>query len=465
MKATKEAQARIKINRLLEESGWRLTDSDKGKANVSLETKTPLGDDFEHVKNGFIDYLLLDNNQKPVCVLEAKRESIPPLSAKEQARRYANSIHARYVILSNGNTHYLWDLQFGNPEPVSTFPTLEMLVCNEDFKPDIQSLADENITNNYIARSQRPDFESDPSYLDESTRKEFIEKNKLKILRNYQVQAIKAIQTSARNGNTRFLLEMATGTGKTLTCAAIIKLFLQTGNTRRALFLVDRIELENQAEKAFTQAIGNAYTVKIYKKDKDGWNTADILISTVQTLQSSDRFRNFSPTDFDLLISDEAHRSIGGNARAVFEYFKGFKIGLTATPKDYLKNADTDSNTEKSYEKRLLLDTYRTFGCESGEPTFRYSLTDGVSDPDGPFLVNPETVKILTEISTQLLSDEGLDVHRITEESEEIDETFGIKDYEKKFFNHETNVTWCRAFIENAMRDPISEEMGKSIIF
>jgi type I restriction enzyme R subunit len=134
--AKKEAQARIKINCLLEESGWRLTDSDNGKANVSLETKTPLGDDFEHVKNGFIDYLLLDNNQKPVCVLETKRETIPPLSAKEQARRYANSIHARYVLLSNGNTHYLWDLQFGNHEPVSVFLTLEMLASNEDFKPD-----------------------------------------------------------------------------------------------------------------------------------------------------------------------------------------------------------------------------------------------------------------------------------------------------------------------------------------
>ena len=205
--------------------------------------------------------------------------------------------------------------------------------------------------------------------------------------------------------------------------------------------------------------------IRSYKKDKDGWNTADILISTVQSLQSGDRFRDFSPTDFDLLISDEAHRSIGGNARAVFEYFKGFKIGLTATPKDYLKNVDTDSNTEKSYEKRLLLDTYRTFGCERGEPTFRYSLTDGVSDPDGPFLVNPETVKILTEISTQLLSNEGLDIHKITDEGEEIEETFQIKDYEKKFFNRETNAAWCRAFIENAMRDPISKEMGKSIIF
>jgi type I restriction enzyme R subunit len=217
----KEAQARIKINRLLEESGWRFADCPNGKANISLETQTPLGDDFEHTKNGYIDYLLLDSNQKPLAVLEAKRESIPPLSAKEQARRYATSIHARYVILSNGNTHYLWDLQFGNPEPVSVFPTLEMLEGNKDFIPDITALYGETITGNYIALSQKPLFESDPSYLEEASRTAFIEKNKLKILRDYQVRAIKAIQTAANGGNTRFLLEMATGTGKTLTCAAI----------------------------------------------------------------------------------------------------------------------------------------------------------------------------------------------------------------------------------------------------
>src|ERR1019366_10489493 len=97
----------------------------------------------------------------------------------------------------------------------------------------------------------------------------------------------------------------------------------------------------------------------------------------------------FSPTDFDLVISDEAHRSIGGNARAVFEYFVGYKRGLTATPKDYLKRFDQTNPTTRDpreLERRLLVDTYRTFGCESGDPTFRYSLLDGVREG---FLINP----------------------------------------------------------------------------
>ena len=127
MSGQKEAKARLKINKLLEDAGWRLIDEDGKHANVEVESKVDLGDDFENTHNGYTDYQLLDDNHRPIAVLEAKRESIPPLSAKEQARAYANSIHARYIILSNGNTHYLWDMQFGNPEPISSFPTLKSL--------------------------------------------------------------------------------------------------------------------------------------------------------------------------------------------------------------------------------------------------------------------------------------------------------------------------------------------------
>ena len=97
----------------------------------------------------------------------------------------------------------------------------------------------------------------------------------------------------------------------------------------------------------------------------------------------------FSPTDFDLVISDEAHRSIGGNSRAVFEFFLGYKLGLTATPKDYLKHVKIDKllqNDPRKLERRELLDTYKTFGCENSEPTYRYSLIDGVNEG---FLINP----------------------------------------------------------------------------
>ena len=113
MLAAKEATARIKINRLLEEAGWRFFDDDQGRANIVLEPNTKitenqidaLGDDFETTKNGFIDFLLLDNEGRPLIVLEAKSEGKNPLAAKEQARRYAREQNARFVILSNGNIH------------------------------------------------------------------------------------------------------------------------------------------------------------------------------------------------------------------------------------------------------------------------------------------------------------------------------------------------------------------------
>lgn len=153
--AQKEAKARLKINMLLSDAGWRLLDNEDGPANVDVENKVDIenpGDDFENTRRGFVDYLLLGSNQKPIAVLEAKRESIPPLSAKEQARDYANSLHVRYVILSNGNTHYLWDMQFGNPEPISSFPTLSSLEDEKKWVPDVDALVNENISRTYIAR-------------------------------------------------------------------------------------------------------------------------------------------------------------------------------------------------------------------------------------------------------------------------------------------------------------------------
>ena len=179
----------------------------------------------------------------------------------------------------------------------------------------------------------------------------------------------------------------------------------------------------------------------------------------------NDKYRyEFSPTDFDLIISDESHRSISGNARAVFEFFHGYKLGLTATPRDYLKGVDPDKvkeNDPREIERRMLRDTYVTFGCEGGDPTYRYSLLDGVKDG---FLINPRVLDARTEITTQLLSDKGYAVAIATEEGEET-ETFVSRDFEKNFFSEKTNSVFCQTFLENALRDPITNEIGKTIVF
>jgi type I restriction enzyme R subunit len=359
--AKKEAAARININKLLEEAGWLLVDEEGQKANVSLEShvkKEDLGNDFEKTKDGFVDYLLLGKDGYPLAVLEAKREETHPLSAKVQARDYASKVHARYIILSNGNIHYLWDTKEGNPEQIMRFPAQKSLENFQDYRPNPKSLAKEDVKDDYIAQSQMPGFEKSPLWqMGGESHKKFKEENKLKIMRPYQLEAVHAIQKAALKDKKRYLLEMATGTGKTLTCAAIIKLFLRTGNAKRVLFLVDRIELERQAEAAFKETLGKDYISVVYKKNKDDWQKAQIVITTVQSLLVNNRYRDeFSPTDFELVISDEAHRSISGNARAVFEYFVGYRVGLTATPKDYLKGFNkNESESQREFERRQLL--------------------------------------------------------------------------------------------------------------
>lgn len=472
--AAKEAKARIKLNKLLEEAGWRFFEDSHGKANIVLEPKVKLtkaridelGENFEAVSNGFIDFLLLDEAGFPLVVLEAKAEDKNPLIGKEQARKYAKSQNCRFIILSNGNLHYFWDLEQGNPHIITRFPSPDSIKGHNKFQPNAQKLITELVGRDYIALTQMPGYASEAGWKNDLERPAFEEKNRLRFLRDYQKRAVQSIQDAVAEGHSRFLFEMATGTGKTLTAAAVIKLFLRTGNASRVLFLVDRLELEDQANKAFIAQLKNDFTSVIYKERRDEWRKAEIVVTTVQSLLFNDKYKRlFSPTDFDLVISDEAHRSIGGNARAVFEYFVGYKLGLTATPRDYLKKFDASKPTSRDpreLERRLLLDTYRTFGCETGQPTFRYSLLDGVRDG---FLINPVVVDARTNITTQLLSDKGYAVAASNSEGQAAEETFFQKDFEKKFFSKATNQLFCETFLKNGLRDPISHEFGKSIVF
>jgi len=470
----KEATARIKINKLLEAAGWRFFPKDGLPANIRLEPSVTLkpadldtlGENFEKTSKGFIDFLLLDKRGFPLIVLEAKSEDKTPLIGKEQARKYARSMNCRFVILSNGNLHYFWDLDRGNPYIITSIPTPISVIGYQRVKPNPERLIQEQVKDDYIVLTQRPNYQSEAAWINEAERPAFIQTNKLRFLRYYQREAVSSLQRVVRDGKDRFLFEMATGTGKTLTAAAVIKLFLRSGNARRVLFLVDRLELEDQAKKAFVALLSADFQTVIYKENRGDWIRAEIVVTTVQSLLFNNKYqRLFSPTDFDLVISDEAHRSIGGNARAVFDYFIGYKLGLTATPKDYLKKFDKSKPTTRDpreMERRLLMDTYRTFGCESGEPTYRYSLLDGVKDG---YLVNPTVVDARTEVTTELLSDEGFVVSFTDDQGEDQQEAYKQREFEKRFFSGATNEVFCKTFLENALRDPISGEIGKSILF
>ncbi len=336
-----EATARIRINALLAKAGWRFFPGASGPANVSLEHGVAiepadldaLGDDFERTERGLVDFLLLDDRGLPLVVLEAKSERRQPLVGKEQARRYARSLNCRFVMLSNGNLHYFWDLERGDPHIITAFPTPESVGAFRKAVPDPQRLVDEPVGDDYIVLTQRPNYTSEAAWRNETERAGYVRAHALRFLRDYQLRAVHGLQQAVRQGSDRFLFEMATGTGKTLVAAAIIKLFLRTGNAGRVLFLVDRLELEDQAARAFRPCLSNDFDTVIYKEKRADWRSAHIVVTTVQALLFNNKYQTlFSPTDFDLVISDEAHRSIGGNARAVFDYFVGYKLGLTATP-------------------------------------------------------------------------------------------------------------------------------------
>ncbi|MDA1054690.1 MAG: DEAD/DEAH box helicase family protein [Planctomycetota bacterium] len=470
----KEATARIKINKLLEAAGWRFFADEAGPANIRLEPSViikesdlnALGENFEKTAKGFIDFLLLNEKSFPFIVLEAKAEDKNPLIGKEQARKYAKSQNCRFVILSNGNLHYFWDLERGNPYIITSFPTPSSVAGYQKTTPDPARLIADPVDDDYIVLTQRPGYQSEAAWRNEAERPGYIEANKLRFLRPYQKKAIHVLQAAIKSGKDRFLFEMATGTGKTLTAAAVIKLFLKSGNAARVLFLVDRLELETQAWKAFDLLLANDYQTVIFKENRDDWRRAEIVVSTVQSFLFNNKYQSlFSPTDFDLVISDEAHRSIGGNSRAVFEYFIGYKLGLTATPRDYLKKFDqTKSNTKdpREYERRLLLDTYRTFGCEDSQPTYRYTLLEGVKEG---YLINPTVVDARTGITTELLSEDGFVVEFKDDQGDDQKEAYKQREFEKRFFAPATNQLFCKTFLEHALRDPISGEIGKSIIF
>ena len=469
-----EATARIKINKLLEAAGWHFFADGNKPANICLETGVtikasdldPLGDDFEKTSKGYIDFLLLDTKGFPLIVLEAKSEDKNPLVGKEQARKYARSQNCRFVILSNGNLHYFWDLDRGNPYIIISFPTPDSVSGYRKITPNPQRLITEQVSEDYIALTHRPHYASEAAWKNEAERPGFIKANNLRFLRTYQLRAVHALQQAVKAGGDRFLFEMATGTGKTLTAAAVIKLFLRSGNASRVLFLVDRLELEDQAHKVFAALLSADFQTVVYKENRNDWQRAEIVVTTVQSLLFNNKYqRLFSPTDFDLVISDEAHRSIGGNARAVFDFFVGYKLGLTATPRDYLKSTGKIGTTvrdPRETERRLLLDTYRTFGCEIGQPTFRYSLLDGVKEG---FLINPTVVDARTDVTTQLLSEDGFIVSAIDETGEDQEEAYKQREFEKLFYSEATNQLFCKTFLENALRDPISGEIGKSIVF
>ena len=255
-----EAIARIKINKLPEPAGWRFfadgTVPPISALNQISRSRRPISTPWA------------TTSRKPPLVSSTSCSWTPrgfPTSSWKPSQRTRTRSPARsrpantpapqncrFVILSNGNLQYFWDLERGNPYVITSFPTPESVSGYRKVEPNPQRLIEEQVGDDYIVLTHRPNYASEAAWRNEAERPGFIQTNKLCFLRAYQLRAIHALQRAVQDGSDRFLFEMATGTGKTLTAAAVIKLFLRSGNASRVLFLVDRLELEDQAHKVFT---------------------------------------------------------------------------------------------------------------------------------------------------------------------------------------------------------------------
>jgi type I restriction enzyme R subunit len=206
--SVKEATARIKINKLLEAAGWRFFPVGSMPANIRLEPSITikstdldaLGNNFEKTSKGFIDFLLLNEKGFPLIVLEAKAEDKSPLVGKEQARKYARSQNCRFVILSNGNLHYFWDLDRGNPYIITSFPTPRSVEGYKRVEPNPQRLIEERVGSDYIVLTKRPGYQVEAAWLNEAERPGFIDANRLRFLRPYQENAVHAVQAAVKAG-------------------------------------------------------------------------------------------------------------------------------------------------------------------------------------------------------------------------------------------------------------------------
>lgn len=426
-----EAYSRAVIDQHLKDVGWDILD----KNQVAFE---------DHGVAGRADYILKDKHGKPIALIEAKAPDIDPYSAKKQAFDYADLQYKGnidYIFLANDHIIYFWDFNAGgDATPVPAFFSQNDLIRKRQTRSAkiSEPLNQKPVSNEYFS-----DINSDIK------------------LRPYQIEAFNAIANEYDQGKRGFLLEMATGTGKTVLSALIISKFIKTNQAQTVLFVVDRIELARQTKGSFEKLLGNLSTIATYwGESKKNLTGANIVVATIQSLIAHGR-EVFTPGYFDLIIHDEAHRSIySAEARGIMDYFVGAtRIGLTATPKDFLKNIDINKlsiDDPRSIELRIQRSTYRYFGCEDGKATYQYTLQDGVKDG---YLVPAKLHKMTSDITQQALSDQGL-----AGEGDYENENYKITDIEKKVSIPKRNELMMKEFLEYSLKTP-TKEIGKTIIF
>lgn len=346
-----ETDARIEINDLLVKAGWDIMN----KSQVATE---------EPNKDGRADYLLKNSRTQPLAVIEAKKFSVDPYSAKEQAKAYATHLGVDFILLSNGQEHYFWDLKDNaDARPILGFPSPADLERRANIRIYRKGSVQESLSSILIPNSIR--FKGEEIQI-----------------RPYQKKCILKADESLISGRRRMLFEMATGTGKTLTIAMLMKRWFETALVSRVLFLADRIELAKQAKETFDDYLSNWPSTLLYggKKSLEG----QIVVGTLDTIAGQLGDNGFGHAYFDLVITDECHRSIYNTHRATLAHFDAIHIGLTATPNP------GELQWISEHERQLVKSTYLFYDCwdsakQVGTPTYAYSIQEGINEK---FLAN-----------------------------------------------------------------------------
>ena len=323
-----EAFARVKIDALLAAQGWDTLDTNAVRFEVQLPDGTRA------------DYVLCDRHGRSLAVIEAKRYSVNPGDAAAQAKAYAQQLGVPYAFLCNGNEVLFWDWQHeAFPRPVKT------IFKQDDLERRIATLS----------------VRRDPASV--AIDRRIVE-------RDYQIECIDTLCREIGQGRRKLLVEMATGTGKTRTAAAFIKRLFEANAITRVLFLVDRIPLAKQTEDAFAEHLPDypAYVLRAGRRFQD---EKRITITTLQSMVNL--YADYSSGYFDLVISDECHRSIYGQWSGVLRHFDGVQVGLTATP--CVADPEDAGDAE---DKAFVRDTLRFFEVDA--PTFSYKLKTAIRD-------------------------------------------------------------------------------------
>lgn len=409
-----------RINHQLAKAGWTMS-SRQVIEELPLPGETTSGERAQgHYVSDFADYALMTPDGRPIAIVEAKKSSRDPLVGERQASDYADRIRTLYdidpfIFLANGNEVWFWHRRLYPPRPVSGFFT----------QNDLERLA-------FLDRFHEPltGASIDTRIVD----------------RGYQIEAVKTVAERVQAAHRKFLLVLATGTGKTRVAIALVELLRRHKWIQRVLFLADRRELVKQALGAFKEHLPDVPRAWIEGGEID--KEARIHAATYPGMMGL--YQHLSPGYYDLIICDESHRSIYHRYKAILDHLDAINLGLTATPTDFI-----DHNT------------FTLFDCDDGAPTCYYGYDEAVRDrylvPYRPVHVARTGFQIQGlkpgefpgEISDQVIK-QGIDPD---------DFSFEGTDLERSVSNTGTNDAIVREFMDQSIKDAVGTMPAKSIIF